>query len=302
MKKLMSTREVAEYLGVNEKMVYSLVAEKGLPASKVTGKWVFPLHLVDEWLEVNTLNYPGRVPGREETASRQIILAGSNDLLLDKLIATFNIKHENHMAMFGMAGSMGGLNALKKNLCHIASSHLISDDNEYNFPFLKDEMHQMPAVVNFCMREQGIVVQKGNPKNIGSVKDLCSKDICIVNRQLGTGTRKLFDKLLNDENITGDTLQGYDTTVSRHMDVGLEILNHRADAGPAIRPVANILGLDFLPVCWERFDLVVAKDKFFDQGIQLFLSLLKGKVIQETAEKYGGYDLSMTGKMVYPHT
>jgi putative molybdopterin biosynthesis protein len=64
--------------------------------------------------------------------------------------------------------------------------------------------------------------------------------------------------------------------------------------------VANILGLDFIPACWERFDLLINKDRFFDQGIQLFLSLLKGKVIQETADAYGGYDLSMTGKMVYP--
>ena len=300
MGELYTTREIARFLNINEKMVYALISEKGLPATKITGKWLFPINLVRQWVEAGTQNFPqaAQLPPYHGL----VLIAGSNDLLLDKLIATFNIKHENHMTMFGMAGSMGGLNALKKNLCHIASSHLISDDNEYNFPFLKDEMHQMPAVVNFCMREQGILVQKGNPKNIRSVKDLCSKDICIVNRQLGTGTRTLFDKLLNDENITGDTLQGYDTTVSRHMDVGLEILNHRADAGPAIRPVANILGLDFLPVCWERFDLVVDKDKLFDQGIQVLLSLLKGKVIQETAEKYGGYDLSMTGKMVYPHT
>ncbi|MCF8091014.1 MAG: helix-turn-helix transcriptional regulator [Desulfotignum sp.] len=298
MGELYTTREIAKFLNINEKMVYSLISEKGLPATKVTGKWLFPINLVRQWVEAGTENYPqtAQLPPYHGL----VLIAGSNDLLLDKLIATFNIKHEHHMAMFGMAGSLGGLKALKQNLCHIASSHLVGDNDEYNFPFLKDEMHQMPAVVNFCQREQGIVVQKGNPKQIGSVKDLCSPEITIVNRELGTGTRKLFDKLLNTQGIDGQTISGYDTTLSRHMDVGLEILNHRADAGPAIRPVANILGLDFIPVSWERFDLLIAKDKFFDQGIQLFLSLLKGKVIQETAEKYGGYDLSMTGKMVYP--
>jgi molybdate-binding protein len=177
---------------------------------------------------------------------------------------------------------------------------LIGDNNDYNFPFLKDDMNQLPAVVNFCQREQGLLIQKGNPKNIQSVKDLEKPDIRIVNRQMGTGTRKLFDNLLKDAGIKNETIAGYETTLSRHMDVGLEILNKKADAGPGIKPVANILGLDFIPFCKERFDLLIKKDRFFDQGIQLFLSLLKGKVIQETAKAYGGYDLSMTGKMIYP--
>ena len=84
------------------------------------------------------------------------------------------------------------------------------------------------------------------------------------------------------------------------MDIGLQILTKNADAGPGIRPVATILGLDFIPICWERFDLLITKERFFDKGIQLFLSLLKGKVIQNSAQELGGYDLSMTGKMIYP--
>ncbi|MBU8849109.1 MAG: helix-turn-helix transcriptional regulator [Desulfobacterales bacterium] len=298
MKEMLSTREVAKFLNVNEKMVYSLIAEKGLPASKVTGKWLFPLHLVLQWVEAGTENYPqlAKLPPYHGL----VLIAGSNDLLLDKMISTFNLKHKEHMAMFGIAGSMGGLRALKHNLCHIASSHLIADNEEYNFPFLKDEMNQIPAVVNFCLREQGIIVQKGNPKNIRSAKDLGKPDISIINRSLGTGTRQLFDKELKKSGIKGETIDGYKHTLSRHMDVGLQILTNKADAGPGIRPVATVLGLDFIPICWERFDLLINKDRFFDQGIQLFLSLLKGKVIQTAAEKYGGYDLSYTGKMLYP--
>lgn len=300
MGELFSTKEIAKFLNVNEKMVYSLIAEKGLPASKVTGKWIFPINLVRQWVELGTENYPqlAKLPPYHGL----VLIAGSNDLLLDKIISTFNIKHEDHMAMFGIAGSMGGLKALKQNLCHIASSHLVADNEDYNFPFLKDEMNQMPAVVNFCLREQGIIVQKGNPKNIQSVKDLSQKGIKIINRQLGTGTRQLFDKQLKKTGITGESINGYDTALTRHMDVGLEILMNKADAGPGIRPVASILGLDFIPICKERFDLLITKERFFDKGVQLFLSLLKGKVIQATAEEYGGYDLSMTGKMIYPET
>jgi len=298
MDEMLSTREAAAFLKVNEKMIYSLIAEKGLPASKVTGKWLFPLNLVRQWIEVGTENYPqlAKLPPYHGL----VLIAGSNDLLLDKIISTFNLKHEKHMAMFGIAGSMGGLKALRQNLCHIAASHLVADNDEYNFPFLIDEMNQLPAVVNFCLREQGIIVQKGNPKNIQSVNDLGSPDIRIVNRQLGTGTRQLFDKELKKSGIRGETIDGYENNVPKHMDIGLQMLTRKADAGPGIRTVANILGLDFIPICWERFDLLINKDRFFDQGIQYFLSLLKGKVIQTAAEEFGGYDLSYTGKMIYP--
>ncbi len=298
MDEMLSTKEIAKFLNVNEKMVYSLVAEKGLPASKVTGKWMFPIHLVRQWIEAGTENYPqlNQLPPYHGL----VLIAGSNDILLDKLISTYNVKHEKHMAMFGIAGSMGGLKALKHNLCHIASSHLVADNKEYNFPFLKDEMDQIPAVVNFCLREQGILIKKGNPRNIGSIQDLGKPGMRIVNRPLGTGTRKLFDNELTASGLKAQTINGYEKEVVRHMDVGLEILAGRADAGPSIRPVANILGLDFLSVAWERFDLLIKKERFFDQGIQFFLSMLKGKVIQATAKELGGYDLSISGKMVYP--
>jgi molybdate-binding protein len=124
----------------------------------------------------------------------------------------------------------------------------------------------------------------------------------MVNRRLGTGARQLLDRELKRFGIGGESILGYETCVSRHMDAGLAILNGKAHVAPGIRSVANLLGLDFISLCWERFDLFVNKDNFFDQGIQLFLAMLKGKVIQRTADEVGGYDLSVTGKMVYPET
>ncbi len=298
MSEMLTTKEVAKFLNVNDKMVYSLIAEKGLPASKVTGKWLFPKNLVYQWIEAGTQNFPelAKLPPYHGL----VLIAGSNDLLLDKIISTFNLKHEKHLAMFGISGSIGGLKALKQNRCHIASSHLVAENEDYNFPFLKDEMNQMPAVVNFSLREQGIILQKGNPKNIKSVKDIGRQNIKIVNRELGTGTRQLFDLELKKSQIKVDSIHGYENCLAKHMDIGFHILAGNADAGPGIRPVANILGLDFVPICWERFDLIINKERFFDKGVQLFLSLLKGKIINATAKEYGGYDLSMTGKMIYP--
>jgi putative molybdopterin biosynthesis protein len=300
MKNLLSTKEVAQLLDVNEKMVYTLVSEKGLPATKVTGKWLFPRHLVEQWIEAHTINYPEngtKLPPYHGL----LIIAGSNDMLLDKAINLFNSSNSAHLAVFGNLGSMGGLRALRQNLCHVASSHLLQENgDEYNFDFAVKELDRMPAVVNFCRREQGLLVGKTNPKKIEEVADLARPDIRIANRPLGTGTRLLLDHEFKKAGITGEKIAGYTREFSRHLDVGLEILAGRADAAPAIRAVAGILDLDFLPLRWERYDLMIGKERFFDEGIQRFLSLLHERQFHELAGSLPGYDLSLSGKMIFP--
>ncbi len=300
MKNLLSTKEIAQFLNVNEKMVYSLVSEKGLPATKITGKWLFPKHLVEQWVEANTINYPDNgVP--LPPYDGLLIITGSNDPLLDKAITLFNSHRPDQVAVFGNLGSMGGLSALRNNLCHIASSHLLQEDeSEYNFDFAFKELDQMPAVVNFCRREQGILVPKGNPKKISSVADLARAGIKIVNRSLSTGTRLLLDRELKKAGINGEKIEGYAYEVSRHLDVGLEVLSGRADAGPGIRAIAGFLDIDFIPLRWERFDLMISKKRFFDEGIQRFLGLLHEKEFREMANRLEGYDVNLGGKMVFP--
>jgi excisionase family DNA binding protein len=300
MQKLLSTKEAAEFLNVNEKMIYSLVSEKGLPATKITGKWLFPKHLVEQWVETNTINYPDhgqRLPPYDGL----LIITGSNDPLLDRSISIFNGQNSNQLAVFGNLGSMGGLRALRQNLCHIAASHLLQDDeSEYNFDFAFKELDEMPAVVNFCRREQGILVQKGNPKKIATVADLARAGMKIVNRSLSTGTRLLLDKELKKAGINGEKIEGYGIEVSRHLDVGLEILSGRADAGPGIRVVAKLLDIDFIPLRWERFDLMISKERFFDEGIQRFLGIFHETTFQQIATReFAGYDVSSSGQMVF---
>jgi molybdate-binding protein len=198
---------------------------------------------------------------------------------------------------------MGGLRALRRDLCHLAASHLLQEDeSEYNFAYASEELGNLPAVVNFCRREQGIIVQKSNPKKIASVADLGKPGLRIVNRPLGTGTRLLLDRELDKAGIKGERIEGYTREVQRHLDVGLEVLSGRADAGPGIRPVAALLKLGFIPLRWERFDLMASKERFFDEGVQRFLGLLHEpsfhRMVKDGLE---GYDLSLSGKMVFPH-
>ncbi|MBE0583470.1 MAG: helix-turn-helix transcriptional regulator [Desulfofustis sp.] len=298
----LTTKEVAQALNVNEKAVYSLISEKGLPATKVTGKWLFPRHLVEEWLEVSVVNQPlagSAVPGMSDDG--RLLIAGSDDLLFQRLLGLYQSRHPDSTVFFANLGSMGGLKALRRRQCHVAVCHLLQDDNEeYNFRFAEREMDRMPVFVNFSKRQQGILIAKGNPKGISSVKDLARPGIRIVNRSLNTGTRLLLDFEISRCDIKADTIDGYRVEVARHLDAGLAVLRGTADAAPAIRPVAELLGLDFLPLRWERFDLLIARESFFDPVIQRFVNLLHDPVFKQAAAEFVGYDLSVSGKMVYP--
>jgi excisionase family DNA binding protein len=301
MRNLLSTKEVAQFLGVNEKMVYTLVAEKNLPATKITGKWLFPKHLVEQWVEANTINYPDP-PRHLPPYEGLLIVAGSNDPLLEKTLSLFNRRFPEHVAVLGNLGSLGGLRALRRNLCHMATSHLIQDDErDYNFDYAGRELDRLPAVVNFCRREQGLLVARGNPHGIRAVSDLAQPGITLVNRPNTTGTRLLLDRELAKAEINGEAIDGYHHTVVRHLDVGLEVLAGRADVGPGIRAVAGMLGLDFIPLREERYDLLITKERFFDPGVQLFLGLLPDDEFRQLANSLEGYDVSSSGKMVYPN-
>jgi len=297
---LLSTREVAQFLNINEKMVYTLIAEKGLPATKVTGKWLFPRHLVEQWVENETINFP-KTRDPLPPYHGLLIISGSNDILLDRTISLFNRLYPENVAVFGNLGSLGGIRALRRNLCHMSSSHLLQEnEQEYNFGFAEDELGQMPAVINFCRREQGIIIAKGNPREIKGVGDLGKPGLKIVNRPLGTGTRLLLDRELEKAGIEGNRIEGYERELQRHLDVGLEVLSGRADAGPGIRAVAGLLELDFITLRWERFDFLVLKDRFFDKGVQLFVGLLHEPAFKELVEDLSGYDLTFCSKMVFP--
>ncbi len=305
MKNLLSTKEVAKYLGVNEKMVYALISEKGLPATKATGKWLFPSHLVEQWIESRTMNYPRRADSPmlsgQGVQSEVLVVAGSNDLLLDRVLARYMETYPDHLAAFANLGSLGGLKAVRRGQCHIATSHLRENGNgDYNFAHAAQELDEKPAMINFCCREQGYVVAAGNPHGIAGAEDIVRKRLTVVNRPVGTGTRLLFDTQLAAVGAEPHTVPGYATEAARHLDVGLEVLAGRADAGMAIRAVATRLGLGFVPVQWERYDLIIPKDRFFDKPVQQFLALLGTAEFQADAAALTGYDVSRTGRVVYP--
>lgn len=299
MSSLMNTKDAAQYLGINEKKIYSLISDQGLPATKVTGKWLFQRHLLDRWLEHHTENYPAIEAG-PESYQNLLIITGSNDLLLDQLLELFSRRHHLPLPVFSNLGSMGGIRTLKDNLCHLCSAHLLEPEGEeYNFSYVEEELGDSVVVVNFCKRLQAVLVAQGNPLGVKGLADLAEGKLRIANRKEGTGTRLLLDRELERQGVRGEQIPGYDTALGRHLDVGLEVLAGRADAGLAIGAVGGLLGLDQVPVCWERYDFIVRKDIFFSRGVQMLMALLKDEEFLNLSEKFAGYDLSMSGQVVF---
>ncbi len=296
---LLNTRELAQYLGINEKKVYSLIKEASLPATRVTGKWLFQRHLVDRWLENHTENYPHSDQG-EPDLKNLLIITGSNDILLDQLLELFARRHRLPLPTFSNLGSMGGIEALKQNLCHLCSAHLLQpQEEEYNFSFIEEEFGDSVVLVNFCKRLQAILVAAGNPKGVSSLADLAGGRLRIANRKKGTGTRLLLEIELEQQGVSGEQIPGFHSEFPRHLDVGLEVAAGHADAGLAIAAVGDMLGLDHIEVRWERYDFIIAKGTFFNRGVQMLLSLLHDEEFRSLSQKLTGYDLSLSGQVLF---
>ncbi len=236
----------------------------------------------------------------ELNSDNTIIMIGSHDLILDILKNELQaLAPEYRLASFH-TGSMGGLLALRQGVAHMATSHLLDvDSGEYNFPYLRRILPELElVVVNMAYRQQGLMVEKGNPKKIEKVSDLIRRDIHYINRQKGSGTRVLLDYLLNKNNLNSDEIQGYHREEYTHLMVASAVANKRADAGLGIYSAARAFHLDFIPLIEERYDLVIPKKHFPSEKIQKVCEIIRTNHFKEQAAELGGYDLSQCGTII----
>lgn len=290
MNELFTTKDVANYLKINEKKVYKLIKDGKIPCTRVAGKWLFPKRLIDEWIE------------RSVKSQQDIYIAGSNDPFLEYLVSLFlKESFPDMLIYYANIGSSKGFLSLAANKSDIAVSHLFDmRTREYNLPFIKKYLDNVPVtVINFAYRQQGFIVKKGNPYQIENITALIGKNIKFVNRNTGSGTRLLLDYILQKSDIDPSQINGYNREVNSHIEVGLEILHNNADVGIGIRYIADILGLDFIPITSERIDLIIRKDDFNLHHLQKFISLLDPIKISLYADKFQGYDFQDTGRIIY---
>jgi len=229
-----------------------------------------------------------------------IIVTGSHDLILDILRNELQEEFSDFNLVSFNVGSMGGLFALKQKRTHLATAHLLDPESgEYNLPYIKKMCPQRELkVVNLTYREQGIMVKRGNPKNIKGIDDLVKKDIKFINRQKGSGTRVLLDYLLKKKGINPLDIPGYSQEVYTHLMVASAVAEGNVDIGLGILSAAKVFGLDFVPVIKERYDIIIPKEYYSSLKIQKILAIIKSRKFQKKVLSLGGYDLSQSGKVI----
>ena len=293
MSDLMSTRAVARYLGINQKKVYFLAKTGKIPCTRVTGKWTFPKKLIDQWIDESASGFLQAKSKSEERSF--LVAAGSDDPSLGILRDLFEQKTQPASFFMGTVGSSGGLAAVQSGVADVATSHLLDPaSGEYNLPFMPPKA----VAVQLFYRDLGLVVSKGNAKEIRSMTDLRRRDVRVINRQPGSGTRVYLDHEIARLKIDPKKITGYGSAVSTHLDVGLHVLRGEADVGLATKTTALLLGLGFVSLRRERFDVLILKDRFFGPNIQLLLDIIGSGEFRDRVEAMGGYDVSESGRVI----
>jgi excisionase family DNA binding protein len=276
---ILTTAEVAAYLRLKERTIYELVRTRCIPCARIGGKWLFPRALLDAWIRKHTefgdsgVGAPPAPP----------ILAGSHDPLL-------TMAH----------GSLDGIDALRDGTAMVAALHVVDPDSgDFNVPALAAAMPGQDIVaIGWAWRQQGLLVAKGNPKRLRKLADLRRRKARIVLRQPQAGSHVLFLHLLAEAGIRLDALEAPDPPALNETEIAAAVREGRADAGFGVAASAGQLGIDFVPLFRERFDLAMRRRDFFEPPVQRLLAFARGPECRRHTNRLGGYDLSRLGEIV----
>lgn len=233
-----------------------------------------------------------------KNAENNLLAVGSHDLALD-LLGVYLTRSVGKKLSCSNVGSMGGVMAARNGEAHIAGIHMLDEQSGiYNTAFVKKYLADSNwQLVHLAMREQGLMVAPGNPKQILTLADLVRPDVLFVNRQRGSGTRMLLDYQLKRLKIDYRNIKGYEKEVGTHMAVGATIVGKSADVGLGIRAAARALGLDFIPIAQEQYDIILNFPASDDQA-KAIIEILNSSEFRRDVEALGGYDLSSAGKII----
>ncbi len=235
-----------------------------------------------------------------EAIDKTIMIVGSHDNSLDILADEIRRGASGLTLSSSHVGSMGGLMAIKRGVCHLAGSHLLdTDDGSYNSSYIRKYLPGRDVrLVHLVMRDQGLILPKGNPKGIAGLEDLVRSEVRFINRQNGAGTRILLDFQLKALGIDPAVINGYADEEFTHMAVAVAVLSGTADVGLGIQAAAQALALDFIPVVTEQYDLVIPGEFFDDAGIQVLLETIRSDRFKQRVQALGGYGTERTGQIL----
>ena len=235
-----------------------------------------------------------------EAIEHTVVVVGSHDNTLDLLADEIRAQGSRATISSSHVGSMGGLMAVKRGACHMAGTHLLDEQSgTYNESYIRRLLPEIGVrLVHLVMRDQGLIVPPGNPKAIRGIEDLQREDITLINRQGGSGTRILLDYRLRQLGIASDKIHGYRQEEFTHMAVAAAVAGGSADVGLGIFAAARALGLDFIPVVTEQYDLLMPQAFFESAVCRELLDVIRSERFKARVTALGGYHVERSGEVL----
>lgn len=310
----LTVEEAAKILKVSKYTLYELIKRGEIPVKRIGRQIrIDPETLyrtIQEEIppaQTSQLSHPAEsfissdVMPAEISKPSPLHFVGSHDPVIE-LLADF-LKHSSTPLNFQLSfkGSMDGLLALFRRQAHISGIHLWdAKTGEYNLPFVHYVLPgESVTLINLVQRVQGLIVQPGNPLEIRSLEDLPREKVRFINRQKGSGTRLRFDATLRAARISPAAILGYENEEQTHFGVASCVANDQADVGIGVQSAAHRMGLDFVPLFHERYDLVTLHEITKTEGWETIHSILNSSSFQIAVQRQVGYDTSLTGKVMH---
>jgi putative molybdopterin biosynthesis protein len=288
---LMTTAEVAAWLRLKERTVYEMASKRQIPCTRATGKLLFSRKLIERWVEGRT-----DLPSGYDAAPPPIY-AGSSDPLLEWALR----ESGNRLAAL-TSGSRDGLERLARGQALLAGVHIRDPGGEtWNVETIRREI-PFPDIVaiRWAERDQGLIVAPGNPKNLRALADLFENRPRIVLRPQGSGSRILFDALIEQSGRDAATLDILPQEAQTEADLAAMIADGEAECGLGVAAAARRSGLGFVALgIRESFDLVMRRRDYFEPPVQKLLGFARSDAFMRRAESYDGYGLEHLGAVSF---
>lgn len=223
-----------------------------------------------------------------------IVFCGSHDLVVERLAADL----APHLSILTLpVGSLNGLANLRLGLGHLAGCHLLDAQGEYNLSFVRNLFPDRAVhVVTLAHRVQGLMFRPGNPKGLQGLADLARPEVTFVNRNPGSGTRLWLDRQLDSLGVAASAVHGYNHHVNTHTACALAIASGDADAAIGLQAAATQQALGFLPLFYERYDLVIPDDQL--HAVQPLMDTLVASAFRRWSAGLAGYEMTHAGEDV----
>jgi len=291
--RFMNVRQVARYLQINEKKVYALVNDGRIPATRLTGKWLFPRDLVDQWLLESS--HGGLLTDR-------IVIAGSDDPLLHRAVTLLAAELQGRALLsYAAVGTQLGLSLLARRRADVCTLHWGPDtESLHRHPALLRQhvQHKDWILVRLCRREQGLIMAPGLWAGDGRIEQLFSSEVRWVGRQEGAGSQRFLREIIAEHRLDPADRRTTARAYSER-DAAAAIATGQADVAPGVRAAAGEFGLEFLPIGWEAFDVAMSRGVFFRTLFRGLLDVLRGAECLRLAQVFGGYDFADLGNIVW---